>query len=267
MKRLRIILKSKQFIVVLLLLILIRIALYIKEDKKSIYNINDNNFVCTILNINLENYTLDCGETIEGEIDAKDLNIGDIIKVKGTLEEFKENKNINLFDYKSYQKNRGIFYKLKVKSYKKIDESNNIIIKIKKNIVNKIKNLKSFNYLNAFVLGDKSKIDKNIIDAFKNLGIIHLFSVSGMHISFLLEFMDKIYNRKTKIKEITTILFLTLYYYLIRSISLFRCLIFLIVKSTNTNLNLNIKKEILLLISILLILLVKPESLYNWTCQ
>lgn len=263
MKKLRIILKSKQFIIILLLLTLIRLALYIKEDKKSIYDINDNNFICTILNINQKNYTLDCGEIIEGEVESNDLSIGDIIKVKGNLEEFKENKNINLFNYKNYQKNKGIFYKLKVKSYKKIDESKNIVIKLKKSIVNKIENMKSASYLNAFVLGDKSKIDKNIIDAFKNLGIIHLFSVSGMHISFLLELLDKIYSRKTKLKQIITIIFLTLYYFLIKSISLFRCLIFLIVKSTNTNLNLNIKKELLILISILLILLAKPESLFN----
>lgn len=263
MKKLRIILKSKQFIIILLLLTLIRLALYIKEDKKSIYDINDSNFICTILNINQKNYTLDCGEILEGEIESNDLSIGDIIKVNGNLEEYKENKNINLFNYKNYQKNKGIFYKLKVKSYKKIDESKNIVIKLKKSIVNKIRNMKSFNYLNAFVLGDKSKIDKNIIDAFKNLGIIHLFSVSGMHISFLLELLDKIYSRKTKIKQIITILFLTLYYFLIKSISLLRCLIFLIVKSINTNLNLSIKKELLILISILLILLAKPESLFN----
>lgn len=263
MKKLRIILKSKQFIIILLILTLIRLALYIKEDKKSIYDINDNNFICTILNINQKNYTIDCGEIIEGEIESNDLSIGDIIKVNGNLEKFKENKNINLFNYKNYQKNKGIFYKLKVKSYKKIDESKNIAINIKKSIVNKIENMKSASYLNAFVLGDKSKIDKNIIDAFKNLGIIHLFSVSGMHISFLLEMLDKIYSRKNKIKQIITIIFLTLYYILIKSISLFRCLIFLIVKNTNTNLNLNIKKEFIILISILLILLAKPELLYN----
>lgn len=263
MKKLRIILKSKQFIIVLLLLTLIRLALYIKEDKKSIYDINDSNFICTILKNNQKDYTLDCGEILEGEIESNYLSIGDIIKINGNLEEFKENKNINLFNYKNYQKNKGIFYKLKVKSYKKIDESKNVVIKLKKSIVNKIENMKSASYLNAFVLGDKSKIDKNIIDAFKNLGIIHLFSVSGMHISFLLELLDKIYSRKNKIKQIITIIFLTLYYFLIRSISLFRCLIFLIVKNTNTNLNLNIKKEFLILISILLILLAKPESLYN----
>lgn len=263
MKKLRIILKSKQFIIVLLLLTLIRLAIYIKEDKKSIYDINDNNFICTILNINQKNYTLDCGEILEGEIESNNLFIGDIIKLNGNLEEFKENKNINLFNYKNYQKNKGIFYKLKVKSYKKIDESKNIVIKLKKSILNKIDKMKSFNYLNAFVLGDKSKIDKNIIDAFKNQGIIHLFSVSGMHISFLLELLDKIYSRNTKIKQIITIIFLSLYYFLIKSISLFRCLIFLIVKSINTNLNLSIKKELLILISILLILLAKPESLYN----
>lgn len=263
MKKLKIILKSKQFVVFLIILTLLKIALYLKDDKDSIFNINDNDFTCTVLDINSQSYVLDCGEVIEAFIQSKDLNIGDVVRLEGNLEEYEENKNINLFNYKNYQKNKGIFYKLKVKNYQKISKTHNLIIKMKKNIVDRIKNLKSYSYLNAFVLGDKDRINENLIDAFKNIGIIHLFSVSGMHISLLIDLIDKIYYKNNKLKQVITIIFLIIYYELIESISLLRCLVFLVVKNIDLNLNLNIKKEVLILISVLIILISKPNSIFN----
>ena len=38
-------------------------------------------------------------------------------------------------------------------------------------------------YLNTFILGDSSGIEENILNSYRDNGISHLFSVSGMHIT------------------------------------------------------------------------------------
>ena len=45
-------------------------------------------------------------------------------------------------------------------------------------------------YLKIFILGDKTSLDNK--DIFKNLGIIHLFSLSGLHISFICFILKKL---------------------------------------------------------------------------
>ena len=65
---------------------------------------------------------------------------------------------------------------------KVVRKNKNILYKIKNNIYKRINKYKSKKYLKIFLLGDKSDLDKDI---FNNLGIIHIFSLSGFHISLL----------------------------------------------------------------------------------
>ena len=257
MIKLKIILKSNLFILILLLIVIIRICLI---KNKSIYTLNNNHFECTIVSISKNNkYLLDCNELIEAKIDDDALKIGDILEIYGKLTEFNENTNFNLFNYKYYQNNKNIFYKLIVHNYKIIGKSNDLILNIKKYIVDRNHNLRSSSYLNAFILGDKSEIDT---DSLKKLGIIHLFSVSGMHISFLLSFIDK-RMKNYKIKKYLSISFISIYYLLIQSISILRCLIFLIVKRVNKLYDLKISKYKEIIISTLFLLILKPNAIYD----
>ena len=257
MIKLKIILKSNLFILILLLIVIIRICLI---KNKSIYTLNNNHFECTIVSISKNNkYLLDCNELIETKIDDDALKIGDILEIYGKLTEFNENTNFNLFNYKYYQNNKNIFYRLIVHNYKIIGKSNDLILNIKKYIVDRNHNLRSSSYLNAFILGDKSEIDT---DSLKKLGIIHLFSVSGMHISFLLSFIDK-RMKNYKIKKYLSISFISIYYLLIQSISILRCLIFLIVKRVNNLYDLKISKYKEIIISTLFLLIIKPNAIYD----
>ena len=207
MIRLRIILKSKYFILFLLFLFLFRISL--NKNKSSIFNIDDSNFTCIVTNINGNKYLLDCGEFIETKIDDNSIKIGDVLNINGKLSLYNSNTNFNIFDYKEYQENKNIYFYLNTKTYEKIKISNNIILNIKRFIYDRIYNLKSFNYLNAFILGNKSEIDT---DSLKKIGIIHLFSISGMHITFLLSLIDK-YIDKGKVKKYLTEIISTILLY------------------------------------------------------
>ena len=257
MIRLKIILRSKKFIIFLLLLVIIRL-LSLKQYK-SIYRKEDNSFICTVTNIQTNNKVLlNCGEMIESKVDDKSIELGDVLSINGYLEEFSSNSNINLFNYKEYQNHKNIVYKLNITSYKKIRVSKDIILNIKRFIVNRIEKLKSYNYLNAFLLGDKSGLDSSEIN---KLGIIHLFCVSGMHITFLISLIENNISNRFKNKIIAIVLFF--YYLLIRSISIFRYLVFMIVKSINKKIDLNISIYYELLIAISTILILRPSSIYD----
>ena len=257
MIKLKIVLNSKIFLIVLFFISIFRIT-FIKNEA-SILDINDNNFICTVNNINKEKILLDCGELVDTKIEDNNIKIGDILRINGYLKEYKSNSNFNLFDYKFYQNNKNIYYYLNINNYKKIGENSDFVLNIKRMIYNRITNLKSFNYLNAFILGNKASVDT---DSLKQIGIIHLFSVSGMHITLLLSLFDNLV-KKSKIKNKLIIIFLILYYSLIKSISLLRCIIFFLIKKINNNYNFGFSKYKEIIISIILILIIKPKSIYD----
>ena len=266
MKKLRIILRSNIFILVLIIITLISILLSSIKERKSKYFGNEKKFICIIENIkNNRKIDLDCGEKIDG-IGINDINnthIGDIIEIKGYLKEYDNNTNFNQFNYKDYKKLNNIYFKLYIDSYKVIGESKSIILNIKRKIDDRIKYLKSYNYLKVFLLGDKSEIDNDQVSTYKNLGIIHLFSISGMHLSLLLELIEFIYKKNNIKRSIITIILLFIYYLIVHTVSLLRCIIFFIIKKINQLLliNLNRKKE--LAISVMTLIIIKPTLIYN----
>ena len=259
MIKLKTILNSKKVFLIIIFISTIRLINYINTPQKSIYSLSDNLFICIVKDITNNKTILDCNEIIEGtQIDAK---IGDIVKINGKLEEFESNKNINLFNYKIYQNNREVFYKLKINKYEVIGKSKKISLNIKRIIFDKIKKLKSYNYLKSFILGDKNYIDRKQINTYKMIGIIHLFAISGMHLSFLIELIDKIYIKNSNKKTIFTAVFVFIYYKIIESISLLRCLIFIFIRRINKILSLNMSKEKEIIISLLIILMIKPNAI------
>ena len=247
------------------MIIVVTFALFrlitIKENK-SIYSINDSSFICTVADISTSfDVVLDCKETITTKIEGE-INIGDVLYIKGKLKEFKSNTNFNLFNYKEYQNNKNIFYTLETYEYKIIGKSNDFLLNIKSNINKKIINLKSYKYLKAFILGNKSEIDNDIITSLKNIGIIHLFSVSGMHINFLINFIEK-HFKNNKRRDFFIIIFLYLYYLLINSVSLFRSFIFFLIKKINNDLRIDINTFPLIIISISIMIIIKPYIIFD----
>ena len=166
MRRLKILLKSRLFIYLLVFIFAIRFYSFITSPKKSVYNSFTNTFTCVVSDItNKTNINLECEETIIGIIyNDNDIEIGDILELKGNLKDFDSNKNYNMFNYKEYQNSKGIYYQLIIDSYKKIGKTKDIFLNIKNFIYKRSSNNKSYNYLNSFILGNKSEIEDDLID-------------------------------------------------------------------------------------------------------
>lgn len=278
MKKLKIILNSKKFYLIIFLFLTIHIIYNFNFINKSSKFIKSNtNFICTIENYHIDGnmlkMNLDCKEKLIGyyyfdfENELLDFEtkykIGDIIKINGTLEEINSNSTPNIFDYKQYCYIRNIFYKLKIEKIDYIKKSSNYVYIIKGAIFNKIKKLKSFPYINAFVLKDTNYIDNNILSAYKKIGIMHLFSVSGMHVGILVLIINILLKKFDSFKNFLIILILLIYYNIIGSVSLLRAFLFFTISFFNKkfNLSLSIYKIILLLTTI--IILKNPYYLYD----
>ena len=125
--------------------------------------------------------------------------IGDILQIKTTLQKNSSPYNPNQFDYSKYLENKQIFAQL----YAQANEIS-ISTKTEKNIwyyTSKLRskiiyNLEKSNFnkteLNvaiALILGQQQDISPEIIRDYQYAGAVHILSVSGLHIGFILIFV------------------------------------------------------------------------------
>lgn len=186
---------------------------------------------------------------------------GDYIKVKGNIYTPSCNTVFNLFNYRKYLLSKNIKYQIKPSKISLYKKNNNLFYKLKRVIINYIEKRKSKDYLKAFIIGDKSDID--ITYEYQKIGISHLLSISGMHISLFLYFLNKLF-KKIKYKDLIIYLFLIFELFItVFLISYLRCFIFIILKDINKKLNLNIKNIYLLSIEFMLFIIYNPYFIYN----
>ena len=275
MKRLKIILQSKYLFKVLAITLLLFSYFYtIYYPFKSKYSEEDNTFIGTVklykikddkLIINLKaKEKLIIYYKYESLVFNK-LNVGDKVKVIGTIEEASTSTIFNAFDYKKYLYNRKIYYIVKASSIDKIENNKSIINTIKNIINDRIEDYKSKNYIRTLILGSNS-LDNDVKDNYRTLGISHLFSASGMHINLIISILYYYLNRVSynkKSKYIISDIFLLLYLVISPTSSLLRSVITYLLLTINDMFNLNIKKIDILLFTLSICLIINPFIIYD----
>lgn len=196
-----------------------------------------------------------------------DLSLGDEVIIYGEIYLPSSNTNPNLFSYRDYLKSENIYYLVNIESYEKISDNTNIFYSIKNYIMSLINNNLSYKYLYAFVLGDMRYIDSDVESAYQELGISHLYSVSGMHISIIsgiiLNILKKI-RVSEEIRSFITCLFVVFFMFLVSLCpSVLRSGIFFILITINNIYYFHIKPINLLLITVSMIMFFNPYIIYN----
>ena len=118
-QKLKIILNSNTFLI-LLIIISSLYVFYKVNNIKSKYDINTNEIIGIITGIEKDDkktkIILKSKENIlVYYYDNIKLNLGDKIKVKGSLEPFNNNTIFNLFNYKKYMLSKNTYYKMNTK--------------------------------------------------------------------------------------------------------------------------------------------------------
>ena len=278
MLRLKSILQYSNFIFYLFLIIILITFIRCNIPTNSKYNLNDNYIEGILIDKKISDNKLSliikgkekvkCTYYINNESDINyynNLELGITIKLKGTLSVPKNNTVPNTFNNKKYLYYNHINYVMNVDNIEIINNKVNIFYRLKNALINHINKYKSKGYLSTFILGDKSYLEDGVYDNYKNIGVSHLFAISGMHVSILsLIIMKLLFKLKDEHKYIIVITFLLFYIFItnnspsiIRSVSFFICLYL------NKRLDFDLDNQKVFYISIIIILLIDPYLLYN----
>ena len=195
------------------------------------------------------------------------INLGDKVKIKGTLKLPSKNTVPNLFNYRKYLNNNNIYYILTASEITKIKNNTKILTHYKNKLQKYINRKKAHTYLNIFILSNKNDLDKEVLNSYQANGLSHLFSISGMHITLLLgtilKLLDKVsYNRYYK--YILLIIILIIYMYLTDfTPSILRSGIMFILLTLNKLFNFKIKTKNIIMLTFIIIVLINPYYIYN----
>ena len=206
-----------------------------------------------------------------GEL-KENISLGDEISISGTLTIPSNNTIPNLFNYKKYLYYNKIYYIVQAEQIIKTANNTNVIYYLKDKIAKRIDKISnSSEYIKIFILGDSSSLEENISESFRENGISHLFSISGMHISLFASIILYVLKRISYNNYYNygiVIIFLTFYSLLVGSSpSIIRSLTMYILFSINKLFNLKINKIDIMCIVLIILLIINPYCLYNVSFQ
>ncbi|MFO8070193.1 MAG: DNA internalization-related competence protein ComEC/Rec2 [Alkalibacterium sp.] len=145
------------------------------------------------------------------------------VLVEGAFSEPNESTNFNQFDYKNYLKNKQIVNVLTASTLKIVEQDRfkqfhvYSIDSFRQKIlthVDRTMTKRSATYTKILLFADKRSFSTEVMQTFKELGIVHLLSISGLHVVLVIGMIKGTCRRSKTSKEATNtflLLFLPLY--------------------------------------------------------
>lgn len=133
-----------------------------------------------------------------------EIEYGDEITFSGILESPKKRSNYKGFDYAEYLKTKKIYGTIKAEKVEVIAKNKgNFMIKYTNKLSTKMKErIEDFSLskeekamLKGILLGDTLDISEEVLNQFSASSILHILSVSGMHISYIIIVSNFVFNR------------------------------------------------------------------------
>ncbi|MEW6661301.1 MAG: DNA internalization-related competence protein ComEC/Rec2 [Bacillota bacterium] len=128
---------------------------------------------------------------------------GDVLHIHGQLELPPTRRNPGEFDYRSYLARRGVFTRMLVDNPGSMEpvgrRPGNPVVAVSLAAKSRVVALvdralpaEQAGVLLALLFGDKERLEKGEVERFRDLGVMHVFAVSGLHVGFLLLFLYEI---------------------------------------------------------------------------
>lgn len=141
------------------------------------------------------------------------LNYGDKILIKGKLQRIKNSGNPGAFNYERYGAFQQTFYTVYLKpndwillKEKSINPVKRLIFSIQSYVLNVLqKNIQGdknvLGIAEALLIGYKEDLDKDLVQAYSNAGVVHIIAISGLHLGLIYVMLVWIFNRLPWIKK------------------------------------------------------------------
>lgn len=259
--------------IITVVLTLIRIEI----DIPNSYDLDTKKVVGEVLEYDIDGdylkLTIDANEKLIGryyfktkaekELFIKSVDVYDTLRLDGELEEAEGSKDIYSFDYKQYLKSKNINYIIKIDKITLISKEKSFFKGIKCFLLKRNSNP----YIKAFIFGNNKSIITDVMSSYQEIGISHLFAISGMHVGLLTLVISKLLMKlNIKEKYIFIIISLFLFFYLFItgvSPSILRAIFFYLFFSINKIYNFNIKGVNIFLLIFSISLLVNPYYIHE----
>ncbi|MFT3909970.1 MAG: ComEC/Rec2 family competence protein [Ferruginibacter sp.] len=141
------------------------------------------------------------------------LHYGDKILIKGNLQHIKNSGNPGAFNYERYGAFQQVFYTVYLKKNdwallkaKKIDPLHQLIFSLQSGIIHVLqkyiygdKNV--LGIAEALLIGYKEDLDKDLVQAYSNAGVVHIIAISGLHLGLIYIMLVWMFDRLPWIKR------------------------------------------------------------------
>ena len=137
----------------------------------------------------------------------------DTLMISGVCKEIENDLDIDVFEFKNYLNNKRVFYEIKAYKISLINKgfkpSRNIISKITNKLVDE-----SYSMTMMLLFNDKL-VDKKAYENLVDINAVHLFVVSGFHISFFYSLITKLFKKKSIVGKIIGLIVCSFYVFLL----------------------------------------------------
>lgn len=126
------------------------------------------------------------------------------VKIEGKTEKVSENGNFYLFEYSDYLKAQGIHGLLEAQTLKILDTRFSVWGLIHHYLLKVIATCPQslHPFLRLFILGE-NEFETDVLQTYRALGMVHLLSISGLHLLFFKRFLQKLLLRLQVTHETT----------------------------------------------------------------
>lgn len=267
------------YIYILCLIITIIFSYYKIDTYNTKYNINDSKFRVKIIDYKIKKNNLsiiglgkekiiinhNVKSTFERDQTLKYIKFGNYIDVWGQIDTPKENIKED-FNYKKYLNQQNIYWIVNSKIITLNKETSNLFYKIKNLIYKRTKRIKNNKYIYSFILGNSNYIEEEVLKNYRDIGISHLFALSGLHVNIfalLLFTLFKRFNIYIKLQYLLVFLILLLFAFITGfSPSILRSVLFFFMLFLNKITNINLKTEDVLILVCIFMLIINPTYMY-----
>ncbi len=254
-----------------------RLKLLINEKLKSTQK--NNRFVCWVKEVDAKTSSGKIILNVAKKDSFPNIKIGCIINVSGVIYKNSQPFNPGLFDYSRYLENQEIYAQIYTQNHQLqlqnlepsiwasfSDFRETIISNLQNSVISK----EELNVLNALILGQQQDISQETLKDYQYAGAVHVLSVSGLHVGFILIFitfiLKPIGNTKKGGALKLGIILLSLWSFTILaglSPSIVRSATMFSFVAIGTHLKRTVNIYHTLIVSMFLILLFKPSFLFD----